>query len=192
MARKLDAKAVIHQRDIGRFDDHVRSHRANRNAHMASNSLLTVATSSFVRRPWPVVPACLADHPLNIAETALALRVRARALVQPLGALLPDVRGDARSPGSLHLPLDRSHSVSEAITDQPRGLVLFWKIAADADDGVIEHGYWESVFPLQLGCSFYCAVINCQSTVQGNCMPLNMDPTRFQPLQPRSELLPGV
>src|SRR5271165_5259664 len=77
------------------------------------------ATSPDLRYRRSPVPACLTNHPLNIPETAVALRVGARAIVQSLGALGLDVRRDVRSPASPDLPLNHSHSVSEAITDQP-------------------------------------------------------------------------
>jgi hypothetical protein len=66
-----------------------------------------------------VVSGYLANHSLNIAETAGALRVGVRAIVQSLGALGLDVRRDAGRSGIPDFLLNRSHRVLEAITDQP-------------------------------------------------------------------------
>src|ERR1035437_4725014 len=77
------------------------------------------ATASPVRWRWLVVPGGFTNHPLNIAETAGTLRVDMRAIIQSLGALGLDVRRDVGSPGSPDFPLNRSHRVLKAITNQP-------------------------------------------------------------------------
>ena len=65
-------------------------------------------------------------------------------------------------------------------------------MTADADDGAVQNDDWKRIFLLQLDCGLYGAVFNSRRIVQGNCMPLKLDPTRFQPLQPAFKLLPRI
>jgi hypothetical protein len=102
-----------------------------------SSGLLMAATASRFRWWWLVVPGGFTNHPLNIAETAGTLRVVMRAIVQSLSALGLDVRRDVRSPGSPDFPLNRSHHVLKAITNQAfrlRALLENWHTHSRAND----------------------------------------------------------